>query len=327
MYVEHPDAIYILCDANEISGMGHFVRCISLAKALQQLNFKIYFIGDFNLQAQQFAEYFSQQLQLVSATINERITSLPENSSILIDSYSYSTQTLPSTYRYILIDDFCQHETYPVLAVLNFTLAAGRFDYIVKGAKHQALGVKYYLPHPAIVGLSLIPRVTIKRLLIMIGSGDTHNLSLRLYKLIKNIDPLIEIKVVSTSVGERQFSDIAPECLIAPTPEVDLLYRWADFCITSGGLAKYELAYLAKPAAVLPLTEGEAAETGSFSQAGLCFNLGSIHIGDNELTERLERVLSSCTLRAIAHHRCRVSFSESSALNAANFIKLCLSEN
>lgn len=321
------DIIYFLCDANSVSGMGHFIRCISLAKALQKLNFHVIFFGDFHQVAQQFSHYFSQQLILSFDSIISRISSLPAESQILIDSYSYSTKDLPGNYSYILIDDFCQHEFYPVSGVINFTLNATRYNYLDRGANKQALGVDYYLPHPAISGLRLEAKAKVKRVLIMIGSGDTNHLSARIFEIVRGIDPSIEIKIVLTHSERAIKSNIPPKLFIPPTPEVDALYRWADLCITSGGLAKYELAYLAKPAAVYPLTEDEAVETNQFSDAGLCFNLIAGGNTKADIINTLQRVLTSSALRLSAHQRCLQVFSQASALNTAYFVQQCLRGN
>lgn len=321
------DTIYFVCDANATSGMGHFMRCISLARAVKTLNFDAVFLGDFDHIAQRFAEHFLQKLHITTASIVSRVASLPIDSQVLIDSYAYSTTHLPDNYRYILIDDFCQQEVYPVKGVINFTLKAVNYNYVLKGAQHQALGIDYYLPHPAIVGLNLPAVAAIKRLLIMIGSGDTNNLSAMMFDMVDAIDPSIEIKIVATKTQEAALAGIPAECLIRPTPKVDSLYRWADLCITSGGLAKYELAYLAKPAAVYPLTEDEAVETNQFSDAGLCFNLIAGGNTKAEIINTLQRVLTSSALRLSAHQRCLQVFSQASALNTAYFVQQCLRGN
>lgn len=321
------DTIYFVCDANAASGMGHFMRCISLARALKTLNFDAIFLGDFNQVAQGFAEHFLQKLHMTTASIISRVASLPVDSQVLIDSYAYSTKSLPDNYRYILIDDFCQQQVYPVNGVINFTLKAARYNYVIKGAKQQALGVDYYLPHPAIVGLHLPASLAVKRLLIMIGSGDTNNLSAMFFDMVRKIDPSIEIKIVATRLQEAALAGIPTEFLIPPTPKVDTLYRWADLCITSGGLAKYELAYLAKPAAVYPLTEDEAVETNQFSDAGLCFNLVADGNAKTDIISKLRILLTSSSMKLSAHQRCLQVFSEASALKAADFVQQCLRGN
>lgn len=300
------------------------MRCISLAKALQKLNFNVVFFGDFHQVAQQFAQYFSQQLLLTSDSVISRVSSLPADSQILIDSYNYATRDLPGSYRYVLIDDFFQHDIYPVCGVINFTLKAARYNYLNKGAKQQALGVDYYLPHPAISGLRLEAKTQVTRVLIMIGSGDTNNLSVSLFETVRGIDPSIEIKIVLTHSDCAITSQIPSKLLVPPTPEVDSLYRWADLCITSGGLAKYELAYLANPAAIYPLTKDEAIETREFSDAGLCFDLLSASGDDKNLVSKLTNIITSSSMREIARKCCLQVFSEGSASKAANFVQQCL---
>ncbi|CAM3893420.1 hypothetical protein [Rheinheimera salexigens] len=313
--------IYFLCDANEKSGMGHFLRCIALAKALIQENIKVIFVGDYSGTAQGFAEYFGVNLQLNKASIEQRVLQLQQASAIIIDSYCFEPTKLPTEHHYVLIDDFCQHGAYPVQGVLNFTLAAMDYDYLIKGAQHQALGLKYYLPHPAISELKLVDTVSnIKKILIMIGSGDVDKVGIRIADLLYSLDLNLQIKIV----GKPPVGMTLPYKFIAATPQVDQLYGWADFCITSGGLAKYECAYLGRPAAVISLTKAELAETIQFSRAGLCFNLGSSNdICQQDLCVQLTGLIDSKSQRLAASVACTQIFSEGSAENAATFALAC----
>jgi UDP-2,4-diacetamido-2,4,6-trideoxy-beta-L-altropyranose hydrolase len=313
--------IYFLCDANERTGMGHFLRCIALARAIMQTNIKVVFIGDYSVTAQGFAKYFAVDLQLNKASIAQRAQQLQQVSAIIIDSYYFEPISLPTRHHYVLIDDFCQHLAYPVQGVLNFTLAAINYDYVIKGAKNQALGLKYYLAHPAISELKLVEQVTnIKKILIMIGSGDVDKLGIRIADLLYGIDLNLQIKIV----GQPPAGRTLPYTFIAATPKVDHLYRWADFCITSGGLAKYECAFLGRPAAVVSLTKAELAETLQFSHAGLCYNLGaSSDFCQQRLREQLTQLLKLKSQRLAASAASAQVFSEGSAANAAAFALAC----
>lgn len=313
--------IYFLCDANEQSGMGHLLRCVALARALIATDIKVIFIGDFGLTAQAFATYFKVSLQQNKASVVKRAQQLQQPSAILIDSYNFVPTELPTQHRYVLIDDFCQHGAYPVEGVLNFTLAAADYNYLLKGAQHQALGLKYYLPHPAISELKLVDTVSnIKKILIMIGSGDVDKVGVRIADLLNSLDLNLQIKIV----GKPPVGMTLPYKFIAATPRVDQLYCWADFCITSGGLAKYECAFLGRPAAVISLTKAELAETIQFSRAGLCFNLGSSNdFCQQDLCVQLTRLLDSKSQRLAASVACTQIFSEGSAENAAVFALAC----
>lgn len=316
--------IFVLSDANRQSGLGHYLRCLSLSKALDVLSYKTIFLGDFNALAKQFAVYFGQVLLDNVTDIVSRVKTLPLGSFVLIDSYHYCPTQLPEGYHYVLIDDFCFHPFYPVAGVLNFTYEAKGFNYLFKGAKRQALGIDYYLPHPSLVDLNLSPIKQIQRILIMIGSGDQNNLSSRIFGLLKSINPLLDIKIVATDIS--RYKDLPPEVFLSPIPDVSQFYAWADFYITSGGLAKYESAFLGRPAAVLPLTPEESLETVQFERAGLCFNLGPLLDDEVALTKYLRLLLTTNKPHQLAHKNTQRVFTAHSADNAAEFIVDCFRE-
>jgi UDP-2,4-diacetamido-2,4,6-trideoxy-beta-L-altropyranose hydrolase len=317
--------ILFICDANMQSGMGHFLRCISLAVQQRIAGFQSIFYGDFSPFAFAIADFYSIRLHQHTGSVAERLRQLPARSKVVLDSYHYDCSDLLQSQSYVLIDDFCLQPVYPVAGVINFTLQANRYNYLAKGAKKQALGLNFFLPHPSLLKATRHVKNTIKRILIVIGSGDPYQISDRLVDAVLMISGEYEIKVVTRHVAVDTRCATKPAVYyVPPKSNVYEYYDWADFCITSGGLAKYECAYLAKPAAVISLTTAEQQETDGFSADLLCFDLGyHSQITPDGLVKDLAQIILQPQLRLAAHQSCLKAFKSHSALAITEFVERC----
>jgi len=317
--------VYFVCDANVSSGMGHFLRCISLATQLRQQKYEVIFVGEFSAAAQVFAKHYSIQLQLVLLSVAARLQSLPPASRVVLDSYQYCYDELPYQHRYVLIDDFCLQNQYPVAGVINFTYQAHKYNYCDRGARHQALGLDYYLAHPALTRLPAAFSPEVRRILVLIGSGDPYQLSAKIVASLRSISLFFEIKVAGSTLHPTGCGKVDPALqYVPPIPDVSQYYDWADFCITSGGLAKYECAYLGKPAAVISLTAAEQSETDGFAASQLCFDLGyHSNIEPDRLIKDLAQIILQPQIRLAAHHACLQAFSGHSSQAITEFVTRC----
>jgi spore coat polysaccharide biosynthesis predicted glycosyltransferase SpsG len=316
--------IVFVCDANSITGMGHFLRCISLAEYLKNKGYQSIFIGDFSDSARSFADDYAIELQQSSRSVIDRVERLPAKSRILLDSYNYSCSELPINHYYLLIDDFCLQTSYPVAGVINFTYLAQSYNYCQKGAKTQALGLTYYLAHPSLSEMKADFRQSVKRILVLIGSGDRYNIAQRLIIALRQIsNTKFDIKVVTNTPPDKHVYGALVQ-FVPLISNVSLYYDWADFCITSGGLAKYECAYLAKPAAVISLTTAEQEETNSFAAEKLCFDLGFYSkLKTENVVTALQQLLLQKEQRLAGYQACISAFKTHSSTAITDYAKRC----
>ncbi|MDX1677259.1 glycosyltransferase [Arsukibacterium sp.] len=316
--------VFFICDANHTSGMGHFLRCVSLALQLRNQKYQPTFIGEFSEAAIKLADYYSIDLQLSAQSIAQRLHCLPGASRVILDSYQYSCDELPEQHCYVLIDDFCLQSHYPVAGVINFTYQAKQYDYCAKGASHQALGIDYFLAHPSLTDVPATFSPVIERILILIGSGDVFKLSSQIVVALQSIRADLQIKVVGNQASALSDSVNGSVQYVPVSPNVNQYYQWADFCITSGGLAKYECAYIGKPAAVISLTEAEQSESDDFAASQLCFNLGyRSTITADRLSKDLTNIIFQPQKRLAAYKACLQAFSGHSGRAITEFVTDC----
>lgn len=318
-------SVRILCSANASTGMGHLVRSSALAVALRQCGCTCLLQGDFSLQAQQLLAHFQLPYQQTQADLLTQLQQLPSNTACVIDSYALDDTHLPYMQRVVLIDDFMRLSHYPVLGVLNFTLGSEAYDYRRLGAASQALGVSYFLPQASIAYQPKTVAAQVAHLLLLIGSGDPTQLIPELLAALTHMDIPLTIRVLTASVSEviQQYGQHQVHYLPMQW-DMNGQYQWADFCITSGGLAKYECAYLAMPSAVFSLTALELQETQTFARAGLCFDFGLASQFDAvTFIQRLTPLISQDDQRRQLAQRCQQQFNAQSATRAARYVVDC----
>lgn len=318
-----PRTIYIVCNADSKTGLGHLLRCLSLASKLKELQQSICLVGHFSDMAQAFIETFDISYQMAQThKIASILQSLPNDAQIVLDSYDYRVEDLRFEQRYVLIDDFCRLSHYQVLGVINFTFNATQYDYQNKGAASQALGVGYFLPHPRLKPSRQIFNPDPKKLLIVIGSGDPFQLTIKLLEALNSLNYRLVIRVLTPNIFHVQSKhtlDVYPL-----QQDINPFFQWADVLITSGGLAKYEAAYVNKPAVVFSQTAGELSETKDFAKADLCFDFGLAESFDGMIfAEKFAKWLSDTAIRKNAFETSHQQFKEDCALHAAHYVQAC----
>jgi UDP-2,4-diacetamido-2,4,6-trideoxy-beta-L-altropyranose hydrolase len=318
------ERLAFLCDANSEEGYGHFMRSLRLARSLVSMGLKPRFFGAFSDRAQGLANDFQVELLESDKSIGKRMQSLPADiDAVVVDSYRIEVADLVSNRPVVLIDDYCELARFPVAGVINFTLCARQFDYLRKGARAQALGPDYFLPQPALETPGREFRADLDRILLVIGSEDRYRVIPKVLEVLAHLRPGASIRVLGADKKLELFSGLLVEA-VPFASDMQSHYDWADFCITSGGLAKYECAWLARPAAVIANSLAEQGETFQFAAQELCFDVGYAPALDKEeLYQRLAKVLENIDRRLAAHASCLKTFATDSADATACFTANC----
>lgn len=320
------EKIIILVSANLSTGFGHLVRCSSLAIALQKQGCLCHFQGDFSAKAMEFLNYFKLPYSLSQQPISQQLAEINIDTCCIVDSYQLHSDDLIIHKKTVLIDDFMLLPHYPVLGVINFTLTAIQKNYCALGASSQALGTKYFLPQASIVKQDRqLEYQQVNNLLIMIGSGDPYQLVSQLLDALKQWKTKLNIRILA-AVDITDKLTLYPhqvECFTMQF-DVNIHYQWADLCITSGGLAKYECAYLSIPSIVFSLTELEAQETTEFAAANLCLDFGlAKHFVAQNFIANFQHIMQNRQYRDVLIAACQRHFILNSAEHAATYTISC----
>jgi UDP-2,4-diacetamido-2,4,6-trideoxy-beta-L-altropyranose hydrolase len=207
----------------------------------------------------------------------------------------------------LVIDDFKSLERYACAALLNFTLNASHLGY-PNGDRLCMLGPGFFLARKRLRHLrrnSRRPGDDVHRVLVAMGGRDPLDLSGRVVPILWSVDPKLSVHVVvgdDSPRGAELASRVArfhgEGRVLIQLPDLAEEFLWADICVCSGGMTKYEAAFLGVPAAVLSQNPGQALDTVCFEEKGLSLNLGlGTEASDSEVTTRLLDFIGNRELR------------------------------
>ena len=146
-------------DANNVSGFGHFSRCLNLCRTWKAFApaIEVEFLGNY----EEFARKTLQTYQIAftaleSPDFSTLLTQITSKSDLAVfDSYLLSQTQLDQlasyNFRSIIIDDSCTLNFEGIFGVLNFRLDANNlYQY---NARHSFLGIEFLVVKPEIVKL------------------------------------------------------------------------------------------------------------------------------------------------------------------------------
>lgn len=203
----------IRADGNAEIGVGHVMRCLSIADALKEKNKEVVFAAaDNNMKTVIESRGFScivldsDYKNMMSDFDKESLTELiVQSESIIVDSYYVSDEYFNrirdarkdnqnnGDYKIFYIDDLCE-KIYPVDVLINYNIYADAEKYksLYSANDNRTLSTSFIFG-PQYVPLrkqfSKVKKIKIKEkvtdVLIMTGGADMHHISLNLVKALK----------------------------------------------------------------------------------------------------------------------------------------------
>lgn len=279
------------CDATAATGLGHLSRSLALAEALRRQGGEAVFLGNWGdaafalLSASGFAFHGAivPSGSVEDAADTVRLVACESAEGVLADSYALDTAWVSRLrtrgVAVALIDDFARLSDYSSCAgVLNFTVGAGGLDYPGLPVSRRALGPAYFPVRENLQRLRAQRRVRDiarpQRVLIVLGGGDRLGMTVSLYHTLRRSDHRLQVRaIVADGPAQASALKLNPDDFPSPAGDLAVHYAWAHACVTGGGLAKYECAYLGLPMAIVSQTPEQQAETELFCAAGLGWDL------------------------------------------------------
>ncbi len=203
--------IMFRADSSSTIGLGHIMRCLVLAKRLKSKNKNLNIIfatqnlkGNINSKIiQKGFEVYTLKSKKKSELI--KLTKSKKVDLLIIDSYKinlkYERKIIQNIECKVLVFDdmFKKHSAH---IILNHGLQAHKKDYkglvckktkIFCGAKYTILRDEFFKKYKGTKSKNKIA--------IILGGNDIKNLSLKIYKLLKNINSAYKITIITTSVN------------------------------------------------------------------------------------------------------------------------------
>ena len=301
--------IGIRADANPYLGLGHVMRCLSIANALSALGYKIVF-----LLASKEAEKIISDKGYETLIFNSDYRNLEEEldcwpgitfECILVDSY-YVT---PSFFRFlkartdllVYLDDLATF-SYPVDVLINYNVYGSCLNY---DKLYHNSGVR--MPR-LLIGPSYVPlrsefrgvhrRVQpeiVKNVLISTGGSDAEHVALSLINAKpQNYTYHFLIGAMNNDKAEIEKLASSQEEIVLHENVVDMksLLIGMDLVVSAAGSTLYEICACRVPLITYILADNQAPGAAEFEHLGLAVNIGDIRKIDDPVRMILSTIVN-----------------------------------
>jgi len=331
--------IIIRCDGSHRIGLGHVVRCLTLAQKLTaKYTFKVYFAVRFDTLAIEMIaakgyEIISPNTEIDFDYENWLLESLllVNSKTLILDSRDGLTfenvQNIKRQGVYVAsIDDIedkrraCDAVFYPPIP------QAKTFDWnsftgnIYWGWEYVILRDQF------IQKLVKLENKTL-RLLVSMGGTDPKNLTGKIVKIIveSNLDYFVDVLIGN---GYKQKDELLSLCKNNKTITIFQNYSnvaeimgKADIAIISFGVTAYEIAALGVPAIYVCLFSEQMDSASTFVNGGFAINLGEYqNVSDRDILESLKEVIQKPEKWMIMREKLSHLAIKDGAKNIANII-------
>lgn len=250
-------------DGGQNVGMGHIMRCLSLAKAFKDKEYTVYFISKIEQGIKEIKEKGFEVFHLsYKEEVQEVITIIKEyNIEILfIDTYNitkkYFLDIKPSVKKLVYIDDINKF-IYPVDILINGNITAKHMNY-VKYLENEVmlLGPKYNLIRDEFRNLpKKKTRKKIGEVMITTGGSDPYNMASKLLKILlyseKTKDLRFNVIVGGGFENKTELRNLKRInnniILYENIKKISEVMLRSDVAISSGGSTLYELCACGTP--------------------------------------------------------------------------------
>lgn len=275
--------IAIYCKASFQEGLGHVVRQLNLARALDDTGIDVYFcIEDYPPAIAKIKDHgfpiftLNSQEQLPGGVADLALLDRGDNTREAIDALRVYAK------RIVDFDDLGSGRN-AVDLLIDANLGAEDCKNLASNVK-TLFGLPYSVLHPEYSKTESAARTytqPIQSVLISMGGTDPNKLSLRLTQTILNLGSNVMVAVVTGPGFEdldsfRLFEDNSRLVRrVNNPPHLADLLREHDAVFCSGGVTLHEAAACGTPAFVIGQAEHQKKCAGFFSREGVAVDLGT----------------------------------------------------
>jgi UDP-2,4-diacetamido-2,4,6-trideoxy-beta-L-altropyranose hydrolase len=288
--------VVIRADGGSSIGMGHIMRCISLAKAFVLYGAKIVFASNMPDGLELLANRGFDTIELHNASIEEEAEELrnyclySKTDLLIVDSYNVTPQyfsKLKGCAELIGYIDDLDKFLYEVDIIINGNINAKLMQYNgYSSGTLKLLGLEYNLIRDEFKDL---PRRNIndkiKNILVTAGGGDVKNIAELIsdYILDDYLNSDIQINLVVGSAYkkidyiEEKYKFNKNVNVLKNVQKMSEIMLEADFAISAGGSTLYELCACGTPGAAFIYADNQEGIVKEMESLGLIKNLGWYH--------------------------------------------------
>ncbi len=301
--------IGIRADGNEVLGMGHLMRCLSIAMAFRELGTSVLFLtaddsGQELIQKKGFenlvlnTDYTRMETELegLKEVIQERKISL-----LLIDSYQVTGVYLEAVRNWV--KTVCLEEEIkevrPADGIINYNIYASKLGYEEQYPKEifRYLGSGYAPVRPEFAGKVTKICKQAKKILITMGGSDAYNISGQLLKAFlcrrEHVFQEMEFEVVcgTFNANKEELLALAEQNarvhIRVQVEDMAGLMCGCDIAVAAAGSTMYELSALGVPTVCCYYVDNQKKIAEGFAQLANVINAGDFTKEPKDVTERI----------------------------------------
>ncbi len=281
--------LLIRADAGVEMGTGHVMRSIALGQAWQDAGGTVTFAtecaGGALVERLQAEAFLVRRLAPGAGWKElEAVCRQMTPAAAVVDGYHFDSELqerLRGCVRPLMaIDDLAHLPVYSADLVLNQNIHAGDLRYTHAPYTRLLLGPEWALLRrefrPWRGWRREIPE-TARKLLVVLGGSDPHNLTLR---VIRALPDGLEAVILAGSANPHLDSlrdalrEIPAITLRSNAADMPALMAWADFAITGAGVTCWEMAFMGLPFAAVIVADNQREVAASLEKSEACLNLG-----------------------------------------------------
>lgn len=297
--------IGIRTDANDRIAMGHFTRCMSIARQLRELGQEVVFILSQDYGAQVIAgqgfRYLCMnnrydQKEQETEYLSERIRQEGIH-TLLIDSYEVTYEymrVLHEICRIVYIDDLNRFR-YPADLIINYRFGADEKLYRTKGyaSEQFLLGSDYAPLRPEFSQKRIKIQKELSSIFLSTGGTDEYDLIVCILRKLQNSSLKHIVKNVVTGKFYKNMDVLAQMCQEDLTichyhdiQDVCNVMRQSDLAISAGGTTLTELCACGIPSIAIAIADNQLEGIKAYADAEMVLYAGDIRQKQEQITDR-----------------------------------------
>ncbi|MBI4616145.1 MAG: UDP-2,4-diacetamido-2,4,6-trideoxy-beta-L-altropyranose hydrolase [Planctomycetes bacterium] len=297
-----PYEVLFRCDGSPSVGLGHVLRCRSLAEAMARRGARVRFVigAGSELALALLSPFFpvhrlagSEDLTrsgLGDGDLAATLEIARKNGAgmVVVDHYGATAAYLESLAQagveLGVIDDLADRDLSAAGWVLNQNLGADDLPYRVRQDCRRLFGPSYALLRPGFASargaLAREFRETDSRVLVALGGGDATRSLAAVLDGLERVERRLAITCLATAAVRREEVDRRAAAsrhrveLAIDVEDVTELMARTDLSVNGGGSVCWELACLGVPMIVLVRAANQVNIAGALERAGCARNLG-----------------------------------------------------
>lgn len=282
--------LFIRADANKKIGLGHVMRCLTIAEAAEKNGIKtVFLLADdgaetllkergqaYRILHTDFADMEGELPSLFEVILSDLLDEIDEN-IFLLDSYQITEAYVESlkewlsrqNIRLALMEDYGSIP-YEVDTIINYNIYGVDFSY-EKNASKALLGCKYMPLRPVFIGQNYEVRERVQHVLVTTGGSDSYKIAVELVRQLSQKQELF-IHVVC-----GRFSDSREELLQMEQQKenikvhIDVKEMWklmaeCDMAVSAAGTTLYELCAIGVPTICFSFADNQILPGNAFAK-------------------------------------------------------------